>query len=127
MSDYISREAARVVIEGEQKKLCPVGVWGRKFAADGGGTHMYALTRGGRFKYARTVLNQHGSQSMGEVYSATWISPSMISSCGVRSEKITSRSCLRFRSRQASISSFRKARLQYALNSHLVCHSSRLG
>ena len=26
---------------------------------------MYALTRGGRFKYARTVLNQHGSQSMG--------------------------------------------------------------
>ena len=39
---------------------------------------MYELTRGGRFKYARTVLNQHGSQSMGEVYSATWISPSMI-------------------------------------------------
>lgn len=34
MSDYISREAARVVIEGEQKKLCPVGLWGRKFAAD---------------------------------------------------------------------------------------------
>lgn len=34
MSDYISREAASVVIEGEQKKLCPVGLWGRKFAAD---------------------------------------------------------------------------------------------
>lgn len=39
---------------------------------------MYALTRGGRFKYARTVLNQHGSQSMGEVYSATQIYPSVI-------------------------------------------------
>lgn len=39
---------------------------------------MHTLTRGGRFKYARTVLNQHGSQSMDEVYSATWISPSMI-------------------------------------------------
>ena len=34
MSDYISREAASVVIEGEQKKLCPAGLWGRKFAAD---------------------------------------------------------------------------------------------
>ena len=34
MSDYISREAASVLIEGEQKKLCPVGLWGRKFAAD---------------------------------------------------------------------------------------------
>ncbi len=34
MSDYISREAAMAVIEGEQKKLCPVGLWGRKFAAD---------------------------------------------------------------------------------------------
>lgn len=34
MSDYISREAASAVIEGEQKKLCPVGLWGRKFAAD---------------------------------------------------------------------------------------------
>jgi hypothetical protein len=34
MNDYISREAASVVIEGEQKKLCPVGLWGRKFAAD---------------------------------------------------------------------------------------------
>ena len=34
MSDYISREAASVVIEGEQKKLCLVGLWGRKFAAD---------------------------------------------------------------------------------------------
>lgn len=34
MSDYISRETASVVIEGEQKKLCPVGLWGRKFAAD---------------------------------------------------------------------------------------------
>ena len=39
---------------------------------------MHTLTRGGRFKYARTVLNQHGNQSMDEVYSATWISPSMI-------------------------------------------------
>lgn len=39
---------------------------------------MYALNRGGRFKYARTVLNQHGSQSMGEVYSATRIYPSVI-------------------------------------------------
>lgn len=39
---------------------------------------MHTLTRGGRFKHARTVLNQHGSQSMDEVYSATWISPSMI-------------------------------------------------
>ena len=34
MSDYISREVASAVIEGEQKKLCPVGLWGRKFAAD---------------------------------------------------------------------------------------------
>lgn len=34
MSDYISREAASAVIEGEQKKLCPVGLWGRTFAAD---------------------------------------------------------------------------------------------
>lgn len=34
MNDYISREAASVVIEGEQKKLCPVGLCGRKFAAD---------------------------------------------------------------------------------------------
>lgn len=34
MSDYISRGAASVVIEGEQKKLCPAGLWGRKFAAD---------------------------------------------------------------------------------------------
>lgn len=34
MSDYISREAASGVIEGEQKKLCLVGLWGRKFAAD---------------------------------------------------------------------------------------------
>lgn len=34
MSDYISREAASVVIEGEQKKLFPAGLWGRKFAAD---------------------------------------------------------------------------------------------
>lgn len=34
MSDYISREAASVVIECEQKKLCPVGLWGRKFAFD---------------------------------------------------------------------------------------------
>ena len=34
MSDYISREAASVVIEGEQKKLCPAGLWGRKFATD---------------------------------------------------------------------------------------------
>ena len=34
MSDYISLEAASAVIEGEPKKLCPVGLWGRKFAAD---------------------------------------------------------------------------------------------
>lgn len=34
MSDYISRETASAVIEGEQKKLCPAGLWGRKFAAD---------------------------------------------------------------------------------------------
>lgn len=39
---------------------------------------MYTLTRGKRFKYARTIWNQHGSQSMDEVYSATWVSPSMI-------------------------------------------------
>lgn len=39
---------------------------------------MCVLTRGERFKDARTVHNQHGSQSMDEVYSATGISPSMI-------------------------------------------------
>ena len=34
MSDYISREAAMAVVEDEQKKLCPAGLWGRKFASD---------------------------------------------------------------------------------------------
>ena len=39
---------------------------------------MCVLTRGERFKDARIVHNQHGSQSMDEVYSATGISQSMI-------------------------------------------------
>lgn len=34
MTDYISREAAFAVVEDEQKKLCPAGLWGRKFASD---------------------------------------------------------------------------------------------
>nr|DAI11961.1 MAG TPA: PROTEIN/RNA Complex, archaeal, ribosomal, 50S, protein.0A [Caudoviricetes sp.] len=34
MSDYISREAAMTVVEAKQKKLCPVGLWGKKFAVD---------------------------------------------------------------------------------------------
>lgn len=34
MSDYISRDAALAVVEDEQKKLCPLGLWGRKFASD---------------------------------------------------------------------------------------------
>lgn len=34
MADYISREAALAVVEDEQKKLCPAGLWGRKFASD---------------------------------------------------------------------------------------------
>lgn len=34
MSDYMSREAAFAVVEDEQKKLCPVGLWGRNFASD---------------------------------------------------------------------------------------------
>lgn len=39
---------------------------------------MYNLTRGERFKDARTVHNQYGSQSMDEVYAATGVSASMI-------------------------------------------------
>lgn len=39
---------------------------------------MCVLTRGERFKDARIVHNQHGSQSMDEVHSATGISQSMI-------------------------------------------------
>lgn len=39
---------------------------------------MCTLTRGERFKDARTVHNQHGSQSMNEVYEATGVSASMI-------------------------------------------------
>lgn len=39
---------------------------------------MRNLTRGERFKDARIVHNQHGSQSMDEVYSATGVSASMI-------------------------------------------------
>lgn len=34
MSDYISREAAIAVAEDAQKKLCPLGLWGRRFAFD---------------------------------------------------------------------------------------------
>lgn len=39
---------------------------------------MCTLTRGERFKDARTVYNQHGSQSMDDVYKATGVSASMI-------------------------------------------------
>lgn len=39
---------------------------------------MCTLTRGERFKDARTVHNQHGSQSMNDVYEATGVSASMI-------------------------------------------------
>lgn len=39
---------------------------------------MCTLTRGERFKDARTVHNQHGSQSMDDVYKATGVSASMI-------------------------------------------------
>lgn len=39
---------------------------------------MYSLTRGERFKDARIVHNQHGSQSMDEVHAATGVSASMI-------------------------------------------------
>lgn len=34
MSDYISREAAIAVAEDAQKKVCPLGLWGRRFAFD---------------------------------------------------------------------------------------------
>lgn len=39
---------------------------------------MCKLTRGERFKDSRIVHNQHGSQSMDEVYTATGVSASMI-------------------------------------------------
>lgn len=39
---------------------------------------MCTLSKGERFKDARTVYNQHGSQSMDEVYKATGVSASMI-------------------------------------------------
>lgn len=34
MSDYISRDAAMAVAEDAQKKVCPLGLWGRIFALD---------------------------------------------------------------------------------------------
>lgn len=34
MSDYISRETAIAVAEDAQKKVCPLGLWGRRFAFD---------------------------------------------------------------------------------------------
>ena len=34
MSDYISREAAIAVAEDAQKEVCPLGLWGRRFAFD---------------------------------------------------------------------------------------------
>lgn len=39
---------------------------------------MCKLTRGERFKDARTVYNQHGTQSMNDVYEATGVSASLI-------------------------------------------------
>lgn len=34
MSDYISRETAIAVAEDAQKEVCPLGLWGRRFAFD---------------------------------------------------------------------------------------------
>lgn len=34
MSDYISRDAAIAVAEDAQKEVCPLSLWGRRFAFD---------------------------------------------------------------------------------------------
>ena len=48
---------------------------------------MARLTRGERFKDARTVHNKHGSQTMAEVYNATGVSASLIKELEDESER----------------------------------------